>query len=237
MTVMILAAGRGKRMGELTENTAKPLLMVAGRSLIAHHLARLADAGFKNVVINIAYLAEQIIDALGDGSAYGLNIVYSDESSSGALETAGGIVHALELLESDPFIVINADIWTDYDFTALFRQPLSGLGHLVMVPNPAHNPDGDFTIGEGGSLFLHADEHQQSNRLRTATFSGIAIYRKAFFNTLQQGKAALAPLLAQAIQADQLSAELYEGQWSDIGTPERLIELSSNLERRADRAQ
>jgi len=144
-TAVLLAAGHGKRMLPLTEQTPKPLLKIGEHALIEHHLFRLADLGFKNIVINIAYLADQISLALGDGSRYGLHIHYSDESASGALETAGGLKNALPLIKSDPFITVNADIWTDFDFTQLLlKSPESA--RLVMTENPPQHPDGDFVL-------------------------------------------------------------------------------------------
>lgn len=229
-TVVLLAAGHGKRMMPLTENTPKPLLKVAGLSLIEHHIIKLARLGFINIVINVAYLADQIMSALGDGSAYGVNIRYSDESSSGALETAGGLKKALPIIQSDPFITVNADIWTDYDFTHLLDSP-PALAKLVMVNNPEHNPDGDFSLGPTGTLLepnqlannaQNISLNNTSDANKTLTFSGIAIYRKAVIENLKEGKCPLAPVFKQLISQGKLDGVKHNGVWEDIGTPERL---------------
>lgn len=216
MKAMILAAGRGERMRPLTDTTPKPLLTVAGKALIEYHIEALAKAGITEFVINCAWLGQQIIDKLGDGKQYGVNIVYSDEGEQ-ALETAGGIIHALDLLGNDPFIVINGDIWCDYDFSKLPKKPV-GLAHLVMTKNPAHNPQGDFVLQSDG--FLKADG---DNRL---TFSGIGIYEPALFAGLPHGKQPLAPLLRNAMQNNKITGEKHPGEWQDIGTPQRLDELN-----------
>lgn len=219
-TVMILAAGHGKRMLPLTEHTPKPLLKVGDLSLIEHHLIKLAAAGFKNIVINHAHLGDQIVFALGNGDKYRLSIEYSDEASIGPLETAGGIIRALPLINSDPFMVINGDIFTDFDFSELL-SPLDGLGRLVMVRNPAQHPDGDFAVDEHSILSLEGENKR--------TFAGIALYRKSFFNDLPSGSLALAPPLKKAIKAQQLEAVCFDGQWHDIGTPQRLAEINAAL--------
>ena len=219
ITVMLLAAGHGKRMLPLTQNTPKPLLKVAGLSLIEHHLKRLANLGFQHIVINIAHLGEQIPAQLGDGSAYQLHIDYSDEHDTGALETAGGIKYALGLIQSDPFMVVNADIWTDFDFSQCLA-PLHGDARLVMVANPAHHQTGDFVLDKSGML-----SKPTSNN--TLTFSGIALYRRQVFESLAQGKLALAPVLNTLIQKQRVEGLHYQGQWFDIGTPERLQHLNS----------
>lgn len=216
MKAMILAAGRGERMRPLTDKTPKPLLTVAGKALIEYHIEALAKAGITELVINCAWLGQKIIDKLGDGKQYGVNIVYSDEGQQ-ALETAGGIIHALDLLGNDPFIVVNGDIWCDYDFSKLPKKP-SGLAHLVMTNNPAHNPQGDFVLQSDG--FLKADG---DNRL---TFSGIGVYKPALFAGLPEGKQPLAPLLRSAMQNNKITGEKHPGKWQDIGTPERLDELN-----------
>lgn len=224
-TVVLLAAGRGQRMMPLTENTPKPLLKVGQYSLIEHHLRALANQGFSHVVINLAYLAEQITAALGDGSRFGLSIEYSDESASGALETAGGLRKALDLIKSEYFLVINADTWTDYCFADLLKAnpnaPSNCLGKLVMVPNPEHNPEGDFALHADGQLGLHGEAK--------LTFSGIARYQRKMFSELEQGRQALAPLFKTLIQHKQLEGELFCGEWVDIGTPERLSKLNQDL--------
>ncbi len=215
-TVVLLAAGHGKRMLPLTKSTPKPLLTVGQHSLIEHHLKRISAQGFKHVVINIAHLAEQFPTALGDGQQYGLRIDYSDESQTGALETAGGLKNALTLIKSDPFITINADIWTDYDFSNLIKQPPQ-LAKLVMVDNPEHNPEGDFGLSDTGLLNNTANEK--------LTFSGIAIYHKTVFEKLEHGKQALAPIFHRLIDENALQGTKLMGEWQDIGTPERLEEL------------
>jgi N-acetyl-alpha-D-muramate 1-phosphate uridylyltransferase len=212
---MILAAGRGERMRPLTDHCPKPLLQVADKTLIAYHLEALKQAGIKNVVINVSWLADQIQHALGNGSQFGLSIEYSPEAE--ALETAGGIVQALDKLD-DKFIVVNADVFTDYDYSALLD--FKSEAHLVLIPNPAHNAQGDFAI-ENGLL-----SNAENNRF---TFSGIAAYRKSFFKELQPGKQALAPLLRKAADRQRISAELYAGEWNDIGTPQRLQALNQDM--------
>lgn len=218
-TVMLLAAGHGKRMLPLTESTPKPLLKVGKHSLIEHHLLALNRAGFVNIVINIAYLSEKIKQQLGDGSQFGLQIRYSDEQNTGALETAGGIKNALPLIDSDPFLVINADIYTDFDFTEIL-QPLDSDGRLILVGNPEHNPNGDFAIQNNSFL---GDREQDKD---SYTFSGIALYQKALFATLDSGKQPLLPVFKTAIAQQKLEAQVYSGQWCDVGTPERLAQIN-----------
>lgn len=220
-TVMILAAGHGKRMLPLTEHTPKPLLKAGNKSLLEHHLEKLSHCGFRDIVINVAYLGEQIIESIADGQKFGLRIRYSDERESGALETAGGIVQALPLIKSDPFLVLNGDIFTDFDLRNLL-QPLPVMGRLVLVDNPQHNPDGDFNLGKNGLV----DEGTPSSRL---TFAGIALYKKALFKGLAGGARPLAPLLHQQRQASQLEGLHHTGVWFDIGTPARLAALDQIL--------
>ncbi len=210
---MILSAGLGKRMRPLTNHTPKPLLEVGGKPLIVWHIERLRDAGFSSIVINVAYLGQKIIDYLGDGSKYGVNIIFSDEQDEGALETAGGIFKALALL-SETFLVVNGDIWTDFVYDANFELNNNLLAHLVLIDNPKHNLNGDFLLD--GSLEKY-------------TFSGIGYYSKAMFEELAYGKRALAPLLFKAIDDKQLSTEYFAGEWYDIGTPERLESLDREL--------
>ncbi len=209
---MILAAGRGERMRPLTDHCPKPLLEVQGKPLIVHHLEALARAGIESVVINLSWLGEQIRQTLGDGSAFGVRIHYSDEPV--ALETAGGIVKALDLLD-DEFIVINGDVYTDFDFAQL--RTLNAQACLVLVPNPTHHPYGDFALRDG-LLLNDGDE--------LFTFSGIAAYRKAFFVDVPAGRSALAPLLRKGADEGDISALLYEGVWNDVGTPARLQALN-----------
>ena len=218
MKAMILAAGRGERMRPLTDHIPKPLLKVGGKSLIVWHLERLAKAGFKEVVINYAHLGEQIEQALGDGSVWGLNVQYSPETS--ALETAGGIANALPLLGDAPFLVVNGDVFTEVDFGAL-QLVSPNLAHLVMVDNPPQHPDGDFVVDSGKVT------NQGNHKL---TFSGIGIYHPALFVDVERGQAAkLAPLLRSAMIKGLVTGEHYQGIWHDIGTPERLSFLDKQL--------
>ncbi len=205
---MILAAGRGERMRPLTDTCPKPLLTVKGKPLIVYHLEALKKAGIESVVINVSWMAGLIQQTLGDGSAFGLHIQYSVESS--ALETAGGIINALDKLD-DEFIVVNGDIFTGYDFSRL-TKPAKDC-HLVLVPNPPHHLNGDFGIEQG--LLLNSSTQQY-------TFAGISSYKKSFFSGHCKGRLALSPLLRKAADQRGVSAELFEGLWSDIGTPERL---------------
>lgn len=226
MKVMILAAGRGERMRPLTDHTPKPLLQVGGKPLIVWHLERLAHAGFGEVIINHAHLGVQIEAALGDGSRWGLRIHYSPEPP-GALETAGGIAQALPLLGEAPFLVVNGDIFCDWEMarahTALAPQKLA---HLVLVPNPAHHPQGDFVLHDGMVSAAGAP---------TRTFSGIGVYRPALFAALERGRPApLAPLLRQAMADASVTGEAHEGIWCDVGTPERLAGLDAALRCAAD---
>ncbi|MEN8213250.1 MAG: N-acetylmuramate alpha-1-phosphate uridylyltransferase MurU [Pseudomonadota bacterium] len=206
---MLLAAGRGERMRPLTDTTPKPLLPVAGKPLIVHHLEELAAAGFRDLVINHAWLGEQIEQTLGDGSRWNLSIRYSAEGE--ALETGGGIFRALPLL-SDPFIVINGDIFTDVDFASL-SIGAHDLAHLLLIENPSHHPEGDFQLSAGRVI--------ESGGARL-TFSGIGLYRKALFNRCRPGKFPLAPLLREAVQQQRVGGELHRGEWIDVGTPQRL---------------
>ena len=229
---MILAAGRGERMRPLTDRCPKPLLEVGGRSLLAWHLAALARAGIRDIVINHAWLGEQIVAALGDGSRYGVRIRYSDEHGA-ALETAGGIVNALPLLGSEPFLVVNGDIWTDFDFA---RPPLldaEATASLILVPNPPQHPQGDFALlpRVDGGFDVLADPVRLAapDAPPRFTFSGIAVYRAEFFAGLQPGRFPLLPLLRSAAAAGTLRGRVYRGLWSDIGTPERLRELDERL--------
>ena len=219
MKVMILAAGRGERMGNLTQNCPKPLLKVKGRCLIDWHLIKLFEAGFKDIVINVAYLSKEIIEFVGDGSKWCLNISISEEEQ--ALETAGGIKKAIKHLGSEPFVVINADIFSDYNYKNLKNRSLENkkMGHLVLVNNPEHNPKGDFGIMDDGILTMNSE--------RPLTFSGIAIYDPKFFSELAEGnKIKLAPILEIAINKKCIQGELFDGLWSDVGTPERLIMIN-----------
>ena len=213
MNAMILAAGRGERMRPLTDSIPKPLLEVCGKPLIFYHLENLAAAGFRHVVINVSWLGEIIMDKVGDGQEFGMSIEYSYEPE--ALETAGGIVQALDKLD-DEFVVVNGDTFTDLDFAGLPRP--SGQAHLVLVDNPEHHPTGDFAISNG----LLRNEGDQ-----LLTFSGIASYRKSFFAGLAAGKRALAPMLRAGAEHGVISAEHFLGCWSDVGTPQRLQSIQS----------
>lgn len=218
MKAMILAAGRGERMRPLTDHTPKPLLKVAGKALIVWHIERLACVGFKEIVINHAHLGHQIEAALGSGDAWGVRIHYSPEAT--ALETAGGIANALHLLGAEPFLVVNGDVFADIDFGELqLDQP--DLAHLVMVDNPAQHPMGDFVLQQGRIV---ADG---SSKL---TFAGAGLYHPALFSGLPKGQPAkLAPLLRAAMQQGKVSGSHHRGLWHDIGTPERLHALDSQL--------
>ncbi|MDM5263343.1 nucleotidyltransferase family protein [Sulfurovum sp. XTW-4] len=218
MKCMILAAGSGTRMRPLTDTTPKPLLKVGGIPLIVWHIERLAHDGYTDIVINIAHLGYQIPEALGDGSEWGVNITYSDEQEEGGLETAGGIIKALPLLGDQAFLVLNGDIWTDYDFQDHRKLAEGILAHLVLVPNPEHNPEGDFAL-DGNRVIDN----------RQYTFSGIGYYSPKLFDGVLYGKSALAPLLRVAIKEGKVTGELYEGEWLDIGTPERLELLNAQL--------
>ena len=218
MKAMILAAGLGERMRPLTDVTPKPLLKVGGIPLIVWHLERLAHDDFTEVVINIAHLGYQFPQTLGDGSEWGVNIIYSDEQEEGGLESAGGIVKALPLLGKETFLVVNGDIWTEYDFQASRKLARGILAHLILVPNPEHNPEGDFALD--GNRVVDAKQY---------TFAGIGYYSPKLFEGVPYGKSALAPLLRAAMKEGRVTGELYEGEWLDIGTPQRLEQLNAQL--------
>ena len=224
MKAMILAAGRGERMRPLTDHTPKPLLSAGGKPLIVWHLERLAACGFKEIVINHAHLGEQIESALGNGQAFGLAIVYSPEPP-GALETAGGIAQALPLLGADPFLVVNGDIWCDWDFKRAQQIALKPAhAHLLLVDNPAHHASGDFCLA--GESVEYAQESLNSAATAALTYAGIGVFSPAFFAAVNKGSVLkLRPLLDAAIAQKRLSGEYHAGAWSDIGTPERLMEL------------
>ena len=216
---MILAAGHGKRMRPLTNNTPKPLLKVGGQPLIVWHIQRLKQSGVKEFIINLGWLGWKIPETLGDGSQWGVSIKYSDEQEKGPLETAGGIIQALPLLGHEPFIVVNGDIWCDYTYKPITLTE-NNLAHLILVGNPEHNPKGDFCL---------QDQRIYNSGHPSYTFSGIGYYHPAFFATQPQGKAALAPLLREAIEQNHVSGEYFQGDWRDIGTPERLQLLNNDL--------
>lgn len=218
---MILAAGRGERMRPLTDRIPKPLLPVAGKPLIVWHLERLAQAGYRDIVINHAHLPGQIEKQLGNGAAWSVAIRYSAEPP-GALETAGGIANALPLLGNAPFLVVNGDIWCDFDFSTLPPLAANDLAHLILVPNPPHHPGGDFDLANG--------RVSASPRL---TFTGIGLYRPELFADIERGQPAkLAPLLRTAMAADRVSGQIHGGRWVDVGTPERLSALDAEIRAR-----
>lgn len=223
MRAMILAAGRGERMRPLTDHTPKPLLQVGGKPLIVWHIEKLVCAGIRELVINHAHLGAQIESALGDGSRFNAQIRYSPEAS--ALETAGGIANALPLLDDAPFAVINGDIFCDYDFSQLRSRAAAMQGngdaaHLVLVNNPEHHPNGDFGV-RGDRIVNEAPKF---------TFSGIGIYQPSLFSEITRGSVApLAPLLRAQIALGKVSGEHHEGFWVDVGTPQRLAELDSQV--------
>lgn len=216
MKAMILAAGRGERMRPLTDHTPKPLLPVAGKTIIEHTITQLVSAGFNNIVINHAHLGQQIEDKLGNGRQFGATISYSPEGEQ-ALETAGGIINALPLLGDDVFLVVNGDIATDFPFAELKNQAVD-LAHLVLVNNPDHHPQGDFGLDSSTGLII-------DNCTEKFTFSGVGLYRAELFRNTPSGVSKLAPLLRQAIAGQRVTGQQFAGFWMDIGTPARLQEL------------
>jgi MurNAc alpha-1-phosphate uridylyltransferase len=218
MKAMLLAAGRGERMRPLTDHTPKPLLRVGGKPLICWHLTALAQAGIREVIINLSWLGDQIREALGDGGDFGLAIRYSEEGSP-PLETGGGIFKALPLLGAAPFLVVNGDTFTDIDLTSL-QLSAGADARLVMVPNPPQHPQGDFVLD--GELLKDGDGP-------TLTYSGIGIFSPALFAGCTAGQFPLLPLFKRAIAAGRLQGQLHTGQWLDIGTPERLNALNRKL--------
>lgn len=220
MRAMILAAGRGERMRPLTDHIPKPLLEVGGIPLIEHHIARLRAAGINRLVINYAHLGEQIVAHLGDGRDLGVEIRYSPEPA-GALETGGGIRHALPLLGEEPFLVINGDVWSDYPYIDM-QLDTDKCAHLVLVDNPEHNPQGDFGL---------IDNRVQENTQHNLTFSGIGVYHPRLFDATPDGIFPLAPLLRAAMQRGEVSGEYYAGRWIDIGTPQRLEALNQEFKK------
>jgi MurNAc alpha-1-phosphate uridylyltransferase len=219
MKAMLLAAGRGERMRPLTDRCPKPLLTVAGKPLVQWHLERLALAGIREVVINLSWLGEMIADALGDGSQLGVRIQYSREPWP-ALETGGGLLQALPLLGTAPFLLVNGDVFTDVDFTTLALAP-SDLAELVLVDNPEHHPEGDFFLGSNGRIVPTGTQR--------LTYSGVAVLHPQLFAGMTPGRFPLLPLLLRARDADRLGGRRHAGQWLDIGTPGRLAELNAQL--------
>lgn len=225
MKAMILAAGLGTRMRPLTDHTPKPLLAVAGKPLILWHIDRLRSAGITDIVINTAWLGTRLEAFLGDGREFGVSIVWSHEGEP--LETAGGLIRALPLLGDAPFLVFNGDVWLRYEFGQLPTLADEALAHLVLVPNPEHNPAGDFGFDE-------VPGSGQTGRLNAVTsprftFSGVSVQRPALFAGLPPGKRPLAPLLREAMAQGRVSGELYAGPWVDVGTPERLAALDTAI--------
>ncbi len=221
---MILAAGRGERMRPLTDSLPKPLLEVRGKPMIVWTIEALARAGVTDIVINHAHLGAMIEQRLGDGVSFGVRIRYSPEGT--ALETAGGIAKALPLLGPHPFIVANGDLFCGYDFARLVQQRLAGKSaHLVLVPNPPHHPNGDFGLLHGRVTSAGQATKVQATPLRT--FAGIGLYDPELFAGIASGsRAPLAPLLIAAMDEGRVTGELFEGEWHDVGTPERLAELN-----------
>jgi len=213
---MLLAAGRGERLRPLTDSLPKPLVEVRGRSLIERHLDTLAGAGIERVVINMGWLGDQLAERLASGERYGLSIVFSDERD-GILETAGGIRNALPLLGRAPFLVVNADIFTDMPLPCPCPTA-DELAHLVLVPKPSFKATGDFGIAGGRLVNEDAPAY---------TFSGVATYRPEFFADLEPGRRPLAPLLREAADAGRIGASVYAGAWEDVGTAERLAALNA----------
>ncbi|OUC65825.1 N-acetylmuramate alpha-1-phosphate uridylyltransferase MurU [Acinetobacter seifertii] len=223
MKAMILAAGLGNRMRPLTLYTPKPLLEVGGKPLIVWHIEKLKKTGVTEIVINSAWLADKLISSLGDGSQFGVDIRWTREEEG--LETAGGIINALPLLGTDPFILVNGDVWTTMDFEALRDIKLNDdLAHLVLVDNPKQHPEGDFTLFDGRAFAFDQDVKGEN-----LTFSGVSVIHPKLFDGLEPGKRPLAPLLKQSMQNQKVSAEKLKGAWVDVGTPERLMELDLQI--------
>ena len=223
MKAMVLAAGRGERLRPLTDRVPKPLVEVAGKPLISWHLERLAASGIRQVVINVSHLGQKIIDAVGDGGRYGLQVDYSREAEP--LETAGGIAQALPLLGTAPFLLVNADIYCEADFSALRNVDIARrLAHLMLVPNAPHHPQGDFSLDQG---FIGNDGTPRY------TYAGIAVVSPQLVQPVKRGdKAPLAPLLRAGAREHLISGELFGGLWQDVGTLERLAELETQLRKR-----
>lgn len=222
MKVMLLAAGRGERLRPLTDQIPKALVEAGGKPLIGWHLERLARAGFRDAVINVSHLGERIVERLGDGRGYGLRLRYSRERER--LETAGGIANALPLLGAEPFLLVNADVYCECDFGRLRDLPLGErLAYLVLVPNPPHRAEGDFSLRNGAVGDAASPRY---------TYAGVALMKPALVAPVKPGeKAPLGPLLREAAKRGQIGGELYEGLWQDVGTLERLAELEAQLKR------
>jgi len=223
MKAMILAAGLGKRMRPLTLYKPKPLLEVGGKALIVWHIEKLKKIGVTEIVINSAWLADALIGTLGDGSQFGVTIRWTREDEG--LETAGGIINALPLLGDQPFILVNGDVWTTFDFSSLLNVDLGeDLAHLVFVENPEQHPKGDFTLANGRAYTF--DQNIQGENL---TYSGVAVYSPKMFTGLDAGKRPMLPLLKQGMLDGKISAEKMQAAWVDVGTPERLMALDLQI--------
>jgi MurNAc alpha-1-phosphate uridylyltransferase len=217
MKAMILAAGRGERLRPLTDTLPKPLMEVRGKPLIVWHLERLAAAGLRDIVVNVSHLGHLIVAALGDGARWGVAIAWSKEAQP--LETAGGLANARNLLGDQPFLLVNADVYCEYPFALLAKAALGdSLGRIVMVPNPAFRPQGDFSLSQGKVGNLSSPRY---------TYSGLGLIDPRIVASIAAGaRAPLAPLLRDAAAAGRLDGELFAGSWNDVGTPERLAELN-----------
>jgi MurNAc alpha-1-phosphate uridylyltransferase len=215
---LIFAAGRGERMRPLTDTTPKPLLPVRGKPMIVWHLEKLARAGVQEVVINTSHLAAQFPETLGDGSTWNLRIRYSYEGPE-PLDSGGGMFRALPFLGHDPFIAVNGDVYTDFDFSTLPLNP-SGVAHLVVIDNPPHHPNGDFVLRDGR---LH---DEITPRL---TFAGIGVYKPSLLEGRTGGTFSMVPILREAMKRGEVSGEHYRGTWTDIGTPQRLADINGSL--------
>lgn len=220
MRAMILAAGRGERMRPLTDETPKPLLRVGGKPLIQHQIEALAAAGVREIVVNLAWKGAMIRDALGDGAALGVRILYSDEGET-ALDTGGGVFKALPMLGVEPFLVVSADIWTDFDFGRLSGRPATrDVAHFILVSNPPFNEKGDFCLVDGRVA------EAGGPRL---TYANIGVFRPEFFGGCEGGRFPLAPLMYEWARKGRVSGERYEGRWWNVGTPVQLLQLDREL--------
>lgn len=217
MKVMILAAGRGERLRPLTDTIPKPMIKVDGKPLLGHLMTSLVKQGFKEFIVNHAHLGEQITNFLGDGRQWGVNIQFSEEEG---LETGGGIHFALPLLGSEPFLVINGDIWTDFPFSQLAERPITKKAHLVLVNNPSHHQEGDFLL---------KNELVNETEGVKLTFSGISVLTPDLFSRCKPGKFPLAPILREAVSQNQVSGQSYQGKWADVGSIERLDALRKSV--------
>jgi len=218
MNAIVLAAGRGERLRPLTDDIPKPILEIGSRALIEYHLEALAAAGIRRVVINLSWLPRKIIGRLGDGSRYGVQLIYSYEGVE-PLETAGGVENALHLLGNDPFWIVNGDVFTDFEFQPLALDSDS-LAHLLVAANPAHNCAGDFDLCDGRISYVQPGEN--GDAILPFTYCGIGLYRPELFMGRSVKRAPLGPLLRRLAVAGRLQGTLHNGVWDDIGTEERL---------------